>query len=251
MRYALYFSPVSTSLLWQLGCKWLGYEALTRQLIKQDPVPGIDTARLYEITRAPMHYGLHATLKAPFRLVDSFCEMDLRSAIRMFTDTRLSFVIPPLVIRLINDCLCLCPEYQPSELITFGADCVRNFDRFRMPLTGAELGRRKAEMLDSVEEKYLERWGYPYVLDKFRFHITLTGKVQNPFERQRIQARLEKMFAPVLGETLEIDAVSLFREPTPGQNFSCIDRFPMKKQSVRSDFGYGTEKGVPVIAMYD
>lgn len=229
MRYALYFSPPSSSPLWTLGCRWLGNNPLTQKDIEQNHLPGIHPDRFNEITRTPRRYGFHATLKSPFRLVDNHTETDLRLAVNTFANSRFSFFIPPLTIRMMNGFFCLCPADQPSELDALANDCVRNFDSFRAPLTKIECAQRRAEISDSTEQEYLDRWGYPYVLNRFRFHITLTEKITNALERQLIKTALTDIFISVLAKPLEIDAVSLFVEPMPGHTFYCAERFPMRK----------------------
>ena len=49
---------------------------------------------------------------------------------------------------------------------------------FARPPGAAELERRRKAGLSAAQEKMLLRWGYPYVLDEFRFHLTLTGRLQ-------------------------------------------------------------------------
>ncbi len=45
-----------------------------------------------------------------------------------------------------------------------------------------ELQRRRAANLTPRQEFLLMHWGYPYVLDEFRFHMTLTRRL--PDEKQ-------------------------------------------------------------------
>lgn len=96
MRFALYYAPASSSLLWELGCRWLGRDALSRKKIRQDRFPGLNPDRLYELTRVPRRYGLHATLKAPFRLAADYDAEMLRSAMDDFACSRSSFLCPHL-----------------------------------------------------------------------------------------------------------------------------------------------------------
>ncbi|MEA2116770.1 MAG: DUF1045 domain-containing protein [Thermodesulfobacteriota bacterium] len=228
MRFALYYAPSPSSLLWELGSRWLGYDALGGERIRQVRCSGLDPERLYEITLIPRRYGLHATLKPPFRLAaDSEVEM-LRLAISDFTSRRTPFVLPPLSLRRINDFFCLGPEKQTRPLAELASECVLNFDRFRAPLTTCDLARRSINMLTPVEKHNLITWGYPYVLEQFRFHITLTSRITDAAEKEVIHTVLSEMFAPVLGVPLVMDAICLFVEPASGQPFVCVERFPFQ-----------------------
>lgn len=226
MRFALYYAPSPSSLLWKLGCKWLGGDALSRKKIKQDRFSRIEPHRVHELTRIPRRYGLHATLKPPFRIARNRSEAELRSAIAGFTACCHPFSTSPLVLRQINDFFCLCPEKQTTELGALAAACVQNFDTFRAPLTRLELARQRAEILTSSEKQNLTRWGYPYVMDAYRFHITLTCRIINGSEKRILHSLLSDIFAPILGKPLVIDAIGLFTEPTPGQPFFYSERFP-------------------------
>lgn len=231
MRLALYYTPSPSSLLWKLGCRWLGYDALSGGKIRQVRSSGIDPDRLHEITAKPGKYGLHAVLKPPFRLA-SDCEVAmLRSAIRQFTSCRDPFFLPPLILRQINDFFCLGPEKQTRQLNDLASACVRDFDRFRAPLTTCELVRRRINILTPAEKHNLITWGYPYVLDQFRFHITLTTRISAVAEKEVIHTVLSEMFAPVLGVPLVMDAICLFVEPAPGEPFVCVERFPFNSTS--------------------
>lgn len=69
-----------------------------------------------------------------------------------------------------------------AELNQLANDVVVSFDRFRAPLRDAEIAKRRPERLSEAQRQNLDRWGYPYVFDEFRFHMTLTGPVD---EKQR------------------------------------------------------------------
>lgn len=231
MRYALYYAPDSHSLLWELGCRWLGRDALSRQKVRQDRFPGLNPDRLYELTRTPRRYGLHATLKAPFRLAAQYDEEVLREVLDGFAYHHSFFSLPSLVLRQIDGFFCLCPEEQTLPLQNLAADCVRDFDGFRAAPTAGELARRRRHILTPVQKENLAAWGYPYVFDQYRFHITLTTRISDNREKEVVYAALSDMFAPVLGKPIVMDAVCLFIEPAPGQKLFCADRFLFSRSS--------------------
>ncbi|MCF8056381.1 MAG: DUF1045 domain-containing protein [Desulfocapsa sp.] len=238
MRFALYYIPAPSSLLYSIGCKWLGSDVFTRKKVTQDYFSGINPDRLHDLTGTPRRYGLHATLKAPFRLADGVKGTDLRFAMQKFSNGYTAFFTSPLVIRQLNGFFCLCPAEESVQLNTLAAACVRNFDVFRAPPSRIEIARRRAEELTVVEKQYLAEWGYPYVLDRFRFHMTLTGRIADASEKRMIHTALLDAFAPILEKPLKIEAISLSVEPAPGQPFVFTDRFLFKNanQSVVTDY---------------
>jgi len=226
MRFAIYYAPASSSLLWHIGCQWLSHNDLAGKGIIPDSFSCFTAARLAEITESPRHYGLHGTLKAPFRLVSYRSEEDLHSCLNSFTRQRKPFVTPPLCLRLLNDFFCLCPERRASEIDNLAAECVQVFDEFRAPLNQIELDRRGTGALTEDEKHNLFTWGYPYVMEQFRFHITLTGRIDDEHERELLQTCLGDFFAPVIGKSLTVDGISLFVEPSPGEPFFCSRHYP-------------------------
>src|SRR6516164_4703887 len=64
-----------------------------------------------------------------------------------------------------------------QALDRLAADGVMAFDRFRRPLTAHERGQRLGAGLSQRQIENLDRWGYPYVFEDFRFHLTLTGPI--------------------------------------------------------------------------
>ncbi len=73
------------------------------------------------------------------------------------------------------------------------------------------------------QRNYLAVWGYPYVFEEFRFHMTLTGPV--PESRQdEIATLLTARFAPFIGRPLSVDRLCLFIEPSPPGDFT-VDSF--------------------------
>src|SRR5437588_466809 len=81
----------------------------------------------------------------------------------------------------------------------------------------------------------LARWGYPYVMDEFRFHLTLTGRLA-PDEASRVGAIIAERVAPLCRAALPIDAVALFHQPGSGENFRLVGRYRL---AGREDAGSG------------
>lgn len=221
MRYAVYYTPFSGSLLHQLGATWLGRDAITNQPLKQ---PAIE--RIRETTAEPCRYGFHATLKPPFALREGMGRIDLGCAVSALTGQLDAVTGVRLEVCLVDGFLALVPINRDARLSKLAAACVQELDEFRAPPTESELRRRRRSALTERQQQYLQDWGYPNVLEEFRFHMTLTRRLDNA-EVERFAAAAKRHFQMVLSAPVTIDAFSIFREQTPGADFIDEERFPL------------------------
>jgi hypothetical protein len=199
-RYAVYYTPPLDHPLTQTAGEWL--------------------------TGEPRRYGFHATLKAPFRLNENCAPQDLEKAIGMIARTCSPCRIGPLKISLMQDFFALVPVDSGQALLNTAARVVQALDRFRAPMNDSEMQRRLRGRLDDVERAHLSDWGYPYVLDRYRFHMTLTGSLTSD-QQPAMQQRLEKLFVPFLAESYQLDALTLFVQPAAQENFQIRSQFAL------------------------
>ena len=73
------------------------------------------------------------------------------------------------------------------------------------------------------------RFGYPYVLDEFRFHLTLTERLQ-PHDSAACKPWLEQHFAAALREPIVVADLCLFVQERPDAPFCILQRFPLKSR---------------------
>src|SRR5207245_1192733 len=92
------------------------------------------------------------------------------------------------VVDSISGFIAVIPAEPVAELQQLAADCARDFDSFRAPLGAEDRARRRPEKLTERQRDYLDRWGYPYVMEEFRFHMTLTGRLDA--ERRGLVAQI-------------------------------------------------------------
>jgi hypothetical protein len=109
-----------------------------------------------------------------------------------------------------------------SDLNALAGHVVAALDSYRAPLTDAEIARRKPEALSTHQRALLERWGYPFVMDEFRFHITLTGRL-TPEDARATRTALLPVMGAMLPAPFVIDALCLFGEDQDGM-FHYISR---------------------------
>ena len=225
-RYAIYFAPRRGSLLKRLADAWLGRDPDADEPVPQPVVPGVTPQRLHEITAAPRHYGFHATLKAPFTPATGVAPDALLGDVESFAAVR---AVSRLRLRVgeLGGFLALVPGAPAPDVERLAADCVRDFDRYRAPLPERDRARRDLTRLSPVEREHLETWGYPYVLDRFSFHMTLSGPLDQP-ERGRLATVLESVFGPALAEPVAIDQLALFTQTHRVAPFRVVARFPFR-----------------------
>ncbi len=221
VRYAIYFAPGPDTELARLASFWLGRDAYNNMLADQAVPAGFTPSAMAELTADARRYGFHATIVAPFRLAPDASEAGLLQALDAFTAARTPFAIAHLVLGRLGPYFALVPDATPQALGHLESDCVECFQPFRAPLTADEIARRKPDLLNPAQRQNLERWGYPYVREEFRFHMTLTNAVPKD-GRDAVQKAVETHFAQVIEKPLPIDRLAVFLEPEPGAPFRCI-----------------------------
>lgn len=222
-RFGIFVAPPADHPIGMFASAWLGRDARSGESVPQPRVAELAPERLAEITASPRHYGFHGTLKAPFALADGRTENELHTAAAEFATTRIGFSVP-LTVGELAGFLALLPATPCPPLDRLAAHCVRAFQEFRAPPDAAELERRRTVGLSPTQEALLATWGYPYVMEEFRFHMTLTGRLDEP-ERGRVKAILTDRLAPLLAEPLAVDAITLFRQPDRDSPFCEVARY--------------------------
>jgi putative phosphonate metabolism protein len=223
-RYAIYFVSARGDVLDRFGAELLGYDAWTGEDLPFSSTVTEAEPDWHELTADPRKYGFHATLKAPYVLAEGKTEAELVAACAAFAERpRRSPVIVP-VVDAISGFIAVVPKERSIELEQLAADCVIAFDSFRATLTAEDRARRNPARLTERQRDYLDRWGYPYVMEEFRFHMTLTGSIQSP-RRERVVSMLRERFTSTGLERLAIDAIALFRQDDATSRFRIIDRW--------------------------
>jgi putative phosphonate metabolism protein len=226
MRYAIYFAPRESSALWRAGCHWLGRDAISGAELHQPAVPDMQAETVRELTASPRRYGFHATLKPPFRLVNGSSQSDLLDAVADVANRRKPFPLPELEVNRLGSFLGLQITEPCEPLEELAAACVSELDRFRAPDSAEALARRSIG-LDRCQRAHLARWGYPYVMDQWRFHMTLTNTLLEP-QSDLLKHYLNDWFAAALVEPVWVQDLCVYVEPEPGGQFNVLARFPLK-----------------------
>ncbi len=208
-RYAVYYLPDDAGLA-GFGASWLGWDVAGGVPVEQPEIEGIA-----EATAAPRRYGFHGTLKPPFFLADGAEFGTLEAEVADLAGRLAPVRLDGLRLAAIGRFLALVPEGGTRALGDLAFACVRDLDGFRRPPDAAELARRRAAGLTERQESLLTEWGYPYVGDEFRFHLTLTGKL-DPTTQARFSEAL-KARLPDLPRPFDISSIALVGEGEDGQ----------------------------------
>ena len=226
MRVAIYFAPPADHPLSVTAAAWLGRDAWTGARLDRGRVPGFDPATLDALTAEPRRYGFHATMMAPFRLAEGQRLSSLRAA--LYGCCRYSPPVTIVALRLdrIGSFFALLPEGDADRLKGLSELVVSVLDSFRAPPTPEEIARRRPERLTARQREHLTRWGYPYVFDEFRFHMTLPARCRRNTASPWRPCSATR-FAAFIGQPLAVDTLCLFIEPNPPGDFVVDTAIPL------------------------
>ena len=227
-RYAIYFAADADSALSRFGAELLGYDAHTGNEMPFPEEPLRTAPDWRDITADPRKYGFHATLKAPMALPPGKTEAELVAACATFAGRARTIPLIRPVVDSISGFIAVIPAEPVGDLQQLAADCVRNFDSFRAPLSAEDRTRRKPEKLSERQRDYLDRWGYPYVMEEFRFHMSLTGRLDAE-RRGAILEMLRARFAGLKLDALAIDRIALFRQDDAKARFCIIGEWTLAR----------------------
>lgn len=220
-RYAVYFMPKAGDPLHTFGRDWFGYDPMTGQRLAPTPLPGWRLEDHEKLIETPRKYGLHATLKAPFRLADGVTEADLLAAVQALSEKLEPVDIGQLELKQIGSFLALIPTGDRGPINALAAACVTELDSLRAPLIEADIARRNPDKLSPQQRALLDRWGYPYVLEEFRFHITVTGALE-PSTQSTVHEAVDRS-ARASGLSSTISALTIAGENSNTGAFEVVD----------------------------
>lgn len=230
-RVAVYWAPKPDSLLWHAGSRWLGRDAATGEALQQPEVPDLPPAVFQRLTAEPRRYGLHATLKAPFRLRAGLDLAAVDTAMEHLAQSHSAQALGPLKVQTMGSFLALCPQGPTDGVSALAAACVEQLQALAQPMTEADVQRRRAKLsgahLSARQEDLLLRWGYPWVFEEFRFHCSLTGDLGEPTSKLAsnatstttcaLMAAASERFDSLPAQTL--NCLAVFVEAQPGADF--------------------------------
>jgi putative phosphonate metabolism protein len=220
-RYAVYVAPPPGALA-DATARWLGWDPASGQIFPPDTDLPFDQA---QVTAAPRKYGFHGTLKAPFRLADGVDIAQLKTATDRLAASLPMVSVPLMKLSRLKGFLALIPAEPCAPLNQLAARVVMDLDPLRAPLNPAEFARRNPDSLSNRQRGYLDQFGYPYVLDELRFHLTLSDDL-DPEPAVLVETHLKDLIVPHVETPFVISDLCLFGEDDKGR-FHLIHRSPL------------------------
>ena len=220
-RYAVYVTLPPGELA-DVTAAWLGWDVEAGRTVPHPEIPGLDVAA---ITETPRKYGFHGTVKPPMRLADGTAPEALAADLEALCQSLAPVTLDGLHVSRLGSFLALVPVGDAASLSALAAAVVKGLDAHRAAPSEAELTRRRANGLSPAQEANLIRWGYPYVMAEFRYHMTLSGRLSEDMTTRAI-AELEPLLGPVLPRPFTITDLSLVGEGDDGF-FRLIHRYTL------------------------
>lgn len=220
-RYAVYYAPPA-GVFHDRTAAWLGWDTGPGQAVTP-PDLGID---IEAITREPRKYGFHGTIRAPFRLAEGQDLAGLKARIAHLAASLAPVRLGALKLAELEGFIALIPTGDLAPLLALGAAVVRGTNDLRAPLNEAEIARRRPGQLTPRQRQLLEEFGYPGVMEEFRFHLTLTDRLTGE-DQSRIALILAEYLADALPDPFVIEDLVLFGEDDAGR-FHQLNRYALQ-----------------------
>jgi Protein of unknown function (DUF1045) len=229
-RYAVYFTPRANTQWALAGSRWLGRCIFSGKVFEAPVVEGVTANEFKDAIQEPRRYGWHATLKAPFRLATNqqfASEAALVDAMKDLVSSMQSFTLPPLRVGMMRNFVALRADGDQKRINAVARTCVTNLHYLVQGLDEQALVRRRKANLSPEQDRMLVQWGYPWVLEEFQFHLSLSGPVDglNLETRAALLNAAQQHFA--IEEDCRFDQISLFCERSPNAPFELIESFDL------------------------
>ena len=222
-RYAVYYIPPSGAFA-RAAAAWLGYDVQTARSVAQPAIPGLPRP-LADVTADPSKHGFHGTIKAPFRLAKAVTLADLVAAVGGLAANLPPVALAGLQLTNLDGFLAFVPDGDTTTLNDQAAQVVRGLDPLRAGLTDVEIARRCPDLLTPRQRDLLDLYGYSFVLDEFRFHLTLSGPLRAK-EHAIIAGAAFTHFADVVPQPFVLADICLMGEDAAGR-FHVLGRYPL------------------------
>jgi hypothetical protein len=211
VRYAIFYTPQPGTALSAFGRSWFGRvnDGATLEAFSDS---GLSSAFTRLPTAVSRYSGLHAVFKQPFALKSDTTAEALKARLFSFAQRRKPVATGPLTLFRAGRFLVLRPVRPAPALDWLAAQCVTTFDSFAAPMSETDREERGAAHHNDYQRLLLESYGDTNVLNEYRFHITLTGPLDNS-HLERVAQALWPMIEEICADGVTVDALSLFGDP--------------------------------------
>lgn len=219
-RYAIYYAPRPGAFA-DLASRWFGQQIETGTALACADIPDLPIP-LAKVTADARRYGFHGTIRAPFRPAQGVSQQDIMGSVAGLAARLAPVRCDGLQLENLQGFNALTPLGCEARLLELGAIVVEATNSLRQPLSAEDLARRRRDSLTPRQRILLELWGYPFVMEEFRFHLTLTDRLAAA-DMPTVMAAAKIYFAPIFDQSFVIDDLCLFGEDARGQ-FRLIHR---------------------------
>jgi len=136
----------------------------------------------------------------------------LKARLVSFAQRRKPVATGPLTLSRAGRFLVLRPVRPAPALDWLAAQCVTTYDSFAAPMSETDREERGAAHHNDYQRLLLESYGDTNVLNEYRFHITLTGPLDNS-HLERVAQALWPVIEEICADGVTVDALSLFGDP--------------------------------------
>ena len=231
-RYAIYYAPPKESSLEEFGRYWFGWDPLNAKLINNkhriNYLNRFGIKNLINIDKnvlIPKKYGFHGTLIPPFKLNKNYSTNTLFKKTEDIAKKFKKFKFYKFKLKKINNFYAFVQNKKNNNINKLSNRLVRELFKFRSPLTKKEIDRRNPSKLSKLQLNILYKWGYPYIMSEFNFHMTLASEVTGNklyFELKKIEKNKEI----ILNEINNFDKIYIFGENQKGM-FENLENFSL------------------------
>ncbi len=212
-RYAIYYAPIENPELDLFGKCWLGWDPYKGEETTKSDLSKLPSFKKFSgLVLTPKQYGFHGTIKAPFRLKNKYTYSDLENKVREISKQIQSFHLDKLVIKKLGNFIALTPS-KNLKVNDVSNKFVEGLDFLRDDLSEDEIKKRHPHKLSFNQKKMLFKWGYPYVFNEFKFHLTLTGKLRIE-EIDNVYKYLQTILKSVNLRKIHFKSICIFGQKT-------------------------------------
>ena len=231
-RYAIYYAPPKESNLEEFGRYWFGWDPLNAKLINNKQrinyLNGFGIKNLKNIDKNVLiakKYGFHGTLIPPFKLNKNYSTNTLFKKTEDIAKKFKKFKFYKFKLKKINNFYAFVQNKKNNNINKLSNRLVRELFKFRSPLTKKEIDRRNPSKLSKFQLNILYKWGYPYLMSEFKFHMTLASEVTGNKLYSELK-KIENNKEIILNEINNFDKIYIFGENQKGM-FENLENFSL------------------------
>ncbi len=231
-RYAIYYAPPKESSLEEFGRYWFGWDPLNAKLINNNHrinyLNRFGIKNLINIDKNVLiakKYGFHGTLIPPFKLNKNYSTNTLFKKTEEIAKKFKKFKFYKFKLKKINNFYAFVQNKKNNNINKLSNRLVRELFKFRSPLTKKEIDRRNPSKLSKLQLNILYKWGYPYLMSEFNFHMTLASEVTGNKLYLELK-KIERNKEIILNEINNFDKIYIFGENQKGM-FENLENFSL------------------------